>query len=110
MKPHNRNHSCQRSEREGRCQARGRFAARLNWQQNESERIRKASKDHFLRIIEDLRGRGAQGVILGCTEPGLLISTEDVDPPLFDTAIIHAEEAALESAQAIMPERTTERS
>ena len=59
--------------------------------------IREASKDHLLRIINGLCHRGAQGVILGCTELGLLISTVDVDLPLFDTAIIHAEEAALEA-------------
>ena len=59
--------------------------------------IREVSKKYLLNIIRSLRGRGAQGVILGCTELGLLISTVDVDLPLFDTAIIHAEEAALEA-------------
>ena len=52
---------------------------------------------HLLRIIEGLHARGAQGVILGCTELGLLVSSVDVDLPVFDTAIIHAEEAALEA-------------
>ena len=59
--------------------------------------IREVSKQHLLRIIESLRGRGAQGVILGCTELGLLIRPVDVDIPVFDTAVIHAEEAALEA-------------
>lgn len=59
--------------------------------------IREASKDHLLRIIDGLCCRGAQGVILGCTELGLLVSKADVDLPVFDTAIIHAEEAALEA-------------
>ena len=38
-----------------------------------------------------------QGIILGCTEIGLLIKNEDIDVPLFDTAVIHAEEAAIYS-------------
>ncbi len=59
--------------------------------------IRENSKKHLLRIIEGLRSRGAQGVILGCTELGLLVSPVDVDLPVFDTAIIHAGEAALEA-------------
>lgn len=59
--------------------------------------IREVSKDHLLRIINGLCRRGAQGVILGCTELGLLVSPADVDLPVFDTAIIHAEEAALEA-------------
>ena len=59
--------------------------------------IREVSKNHLLRIIADLCRRGAQGVILGCTELGLLVSPVDVGFPVFDTAIIHAEEAALEA-------------
>ena len=59
--------------------------------------IREVSKEHLLHIIEGLCSRGAQGVIFGCTEPGLLVSPVDVDLPVFDTAIIHAEEAALEA-------------
>ena len=59
--------------------------------------IREDSKRLLLRVIEDLRGRGAQGVILGCTELGLLVGPEDVDLPVFDTAVIHAEEAALQA-------------
>ena len=61
--------------------------------------IREDSKRLLLRVIEDLRGRGAQGVILGCTELGLLVGPEDVDLPVFDTAVIHAEEAALQALQ-----------
>lgn len=37
---------------------------------------------------------GAQGVILGCTELGLLVSQQDTDLPVFDTAQIHAKKAA----------------
>lgn len=57
--------------------------------------ISKASKETYLQIIEHLRQRGAQGVILGCTEIGLLIHQEDTLLPVFDTTLIHAEKAAL---------------
>ena len=55
--------------------------------------IRPESKVEFLRIIDDLRRRGAEGVILGCTEIGLLVTQQDTDLPVFDTTLIHAEEA-----------------
>lgn len=54
----------------------------------------KASKAEFLRIIEDLTARGAQGVILGCTEIGLLIGQADTSLPVFDTTLIHAGRAS----------------
>ncbi|MEF9935265.1 MAG: aspartate racemase, partial [Clostridium sp.] len=40
---------------------------------------------------------GVEGVILGCTEIGLLVNQEDALVPLFDTAVIHAKKAALHS-------------
>ena len=43
--------------------------------------------------------QGAQGIILGCTEIGLLIGQEDTDTPIFDTTKIHARQAALLSIQ-----------
>lgn len=52
------------------------------------------SKAHFLSAIGELKARGAQCVILGCTEIGLLVSQKDTDLPLFDTTEIHAEKAA----------------
>lgn len=55
--------------------------------------LKPESKEIYLRIIEDLRKRGAQGVILGCTEIPLLIKPEDVDLPVFNTTKIHAEKA-----------------
>ena len=55
------------------------------------------SKKKFLEIVDKLRSKGAEGIILGCTEIGLLIKNEDTDVPLFDTAIIHAEQAAMYS-------------
>ena len=53
--------------------------------------IHEVSKKSYLRIIEDLLGQGAQGVILGCTEIPLLIGPKDIDIPLFNTTKIHAE-------------------
>ena len=51
------------------------------------------SKARYLRIIEALSRQGAQGVILGCTEIGLLVKQEDTAVQLFDTAAIHARKA-----------------
>ena len=59
--------------------------------------INSDSKKKFLEIVDKLRSKGAEGIILGCTEIGLLIKNEDTDVPLFDTAVIHAEEAAIYS-------------
>ncbi len=57
--------------------------------------IREQSKQLLLNVIRKLQDNGAQGVILGCTELGLLIHSGDVELPVFDTALIHAREAAL---------------
>ena len=59
--------------------------------------INSNSKKKFLEIVDKLRSKGAEGIILGCTEIGLLIKNADTDVPLFDTAIIHAEQAAIYS-------------
>ncbi|MFJ5789722.1 aspartate/glutamate racemase family protein [Lysinibacillus sp. NPDC093197] len=53
-------------------------------------KIERTSKEAYLQIIESLVKSGAQGIILGCTEIGLLIQQEDVPVPVFDTTIIHA--------------------
>lgn len=55
--------------------------------------ILPGSKREYMRIIESLAGRGAQGIILGCTEICLLVKPEDSLMPLFDTTRIHAEAA-----------------
>lgn len=60
-------------------------------------RIEQRSKAQFAGIIEQMVGQGAEGVILGCTEIGLLVHQEDSRVPLFDTTRIHAE-AAVEFA------------
>jgi aspartate racemase len=56
-----------------------------------------SSRAKFSKIIAGLVERGAQGIILGCTEIGLLVSQDDVAVPVYDTARIHAE-AAVEFA------------
>lgn len=53
------------------------------------------SKSKYLQIIHKLAKQGAQGVILGCTEIGLLIQQKDLDLPVFDTTQIHAVKAAM---------------
>jgi len=53
------------------------------------------SRAAFRDVVAGLVTRGAQGVILGCTEIGLLLRPEDAPVPLFDTATIHAEAAAM---------------
>ncbi|MBE3111746.1 MAG: amino acid racemase, partial [Acidobacteria bacterium] len=59
--------------------------------------IRDGSRRTYVAIIEDLKKRGAQGVILGCTEIPLLIKATDSPIPVFDTTALHAA-AAVEFA------------
>lgn len=59
--------------------------------------IREESRVRYRAIIERLVARGAQGVILGCTEIGLLVGADDAAVPLFDTTALHARHAALAS-------------
>ena len=56
--------------------------------------IRDNSRAEFLRIIDGLAARGAQGVILGCTVIGFLVQPADTGVPLFDTTLIRARGAA----------------
>jgi aspartate racemase len=60
-------------------------------------KIRQTSKERYLDIIASLVQEGAEGVILGCTEIGLLVHSGDCSVPVFDTTRIHAE-AAVEFA------------
>ena len=62
-------------------------------------KIFEKSKAAYLDIIHELARNGAQGIILGCTEIGLLIQQSDTDIPLFDTTRIHAKQAALKSLE-----------
>ena len=56
-------------------------------------KIDQASRLEYQRIINELVLSGAEGVILGCTEIGQLISPRDVSVPVFDTTILHAQAA-----------------
>jgi len=56
-------------------------------------RINDTSRQRYLSIVDALTEQGAQGVILGCTEIGLLIQQADTDTPLFDTTELHAAQA-----------------
>ena len=55
--------------------------------------VKEDSRAAYLRVIAALQQRGAQGILLGCTELGLIVSGEDVSLPLFDTTEIHAKKA-----------------
>lgn len=52
--------------------------------------FREETKRKYLQIFEELRSKGAEGIILGCTEIPLLIKPGDYNMPLFDTTLIHA--------------------
>jgi aspartate racemase len=55
--------------------------------------VRDASRDEYRRIMGALAQRGAQGILLGCTEIDLLVGPEDSPLPVFDTTRLHAERA-----------------
>lgn len=56
-------------------------------------KIKEESRKKFQKIIDSLKDKGADGVILGCTEIGLLIHQADSLLPVFDTTVIHAKRA-----------------
>ena len=55
--------------------------------------VSEKSRQEFLRIVEELAARGAQAVILGCTEIGMLLRQDDTDVSLLDTTIVHVQQA-----------------
>ena len=55
--------------------------------------VKPASKQRYLEVIDAARRKGADGVIFGCTEIGLLLSQKDIAEPCFDTAVLHAKAA-----------------
>ncbi|MBT8197465.1 MAG: aspartate/glutamate racemase family protein [Acidimicrobiia bacterium] len=55
--------------------------------------VKDTSRQEYLAVIDRLVARGAEGVILGCTEIGLLVDASVTDVPLYDTTRIHAEAA-----------------
>jgi aspartate racemase len=56
--------------------------------------VRDESRQAYREIIRRLADRGAQGIILGCTEIAMLVSPDDALVPVFDTAALHARKAA----------------
>ena len=56
--------------------------------------VREESSKRFYQIADNLTRQGAEGVILGCTEIGLLMQQAHTDIPLFDTTMIHGQTAA----------------
>jgi aspartate racemase len=55
--------------------------------------VNDASRAQYRRIMQDLAQRGAQGILLGCTEIDLLVGPQDSPVPVFDTTRLHAERA-----------------
>ena len=55
--------------------------------------VRDESRQEYRRIIADMIASGAEGIIFGCTEIGMLVSGEDSSVPTFDTTWIHVEAA-----------------
>ena len=66
---------------------------RIIYQELVHGEIKNESRDIYKEIIGNLEQKGAEGVILGCTEIPLLISDTDVNIPILDTTTIHAEKA-----------------
>ena len=64
--------------------------------------LRPESRDAYVGVIDRLAARGAQAVVLGCTEIGLLVRAQDTTLPLIDSAHVHAL-AAVEAALAEEP-------
>ena len=53
----------------------------------------ESSRKVYLSTVDELAARGAEGIILACTEIGMLIGQADTDVPLFDTTVLHAQAA-----------------
>jgi aspartate racemase len=55
--------------------------------------LKPESKKYLLDQVEELRQRGAQGIVLGCTELPLIIKSKDTTLPIFDTTLLHSQMA-----------------
>lgn len=67
-----------------------RLVHRVIYQELVQGRVEPGSRAEYLPILGELAGRGAQAVILGCTEIMLLVGAEDSPVPVFDTTTLHA--------------------
>ena len=65
--------------------------------------IREESRQIYRDIMADLVAQGAEGIILGCTEIGLLVQPGDASVPLFDTTALHAQAAVEWALQPLAP-------
>jgi len=63
---------------------------RIIYQELVLGKIQTSSRDEFQRIIQTLQQNGTEGIVLGCTEIGLLSKQEDNILPVFDTTVLHA--------------------
>ena len=61
--------------------------------------IKESSKKQYILIIEELKDSGAEAVILGCTEIGLLVKEKDSPLHVFDTTLIHASVASMKAIE-----------
>lgn len=52
--------------------------------------VKESSREHYVRIINQMADEGSEGIILGCTEIPLLVNQADVRVPLFNTTELHA--------------------
>ena len=67
------------------------------------------SRDEYKRIMDDLAARGAEGILLGCTEIDLLVGPGDAPVPIFDTTRLHAERAVALALEDVAGPATTAR-
>jgi aspartate racemase len=51
--------------------------------------VREESRERYREVMADLVARGAEGMVLGCTEVGLLVGPDDTTVPTFDTTVLH---------------------
>lgn len=67
---------------------------RIIYQELVAGRVQESSREAYRGVMARLVARGAQGIILGCTEIMLLVQPQDSPVPLFDTTTLHAQAAA----------------
>jgi aspartate racemase len=70
-----------------------RFVHRAIYEELCKGTVKDQTRAEFIKIVDRLVNDGAQGVILGCTELGLLLRPSDLNVPLFDSTLIHARAA-----------------
>jgi len=69
------------------------YVNRVIYEELVAGQVLDTSRAGFVEVVDHLVARGAEGVILGCTEIPLLVSAGDVAVPLFDSTVIHAQSA-----------------